>query len=607
MLAPDEILLRCNQIVEEARLITPSLPAFNAVSNFLEGARLVADIVKCWPAERRELAVWLGEFAIGLKKLEGNFNREVERDPGILYKPAHEVSLAFHSSNAFVRYFRAGNRTSKTQSGFIEHRYVTTGTHPYRQFLKPPASTFIIGVNFSKYAPKVFEAKLVMGESGNPLSPLFPENGKWLYKYDERKHIIYVACVTCANKGTAQSCTHAKSTITLFSDTEGPNVLQGGQYNLGHFDEHIREDFFSESIQRLQTVPMSSLMLTGTPLLGKGSWEHQKLTRRFLGGPRVNKVDGSDRPYVSIHSIDQYRAGLFPFEQIETSKIGMDPFEIESRIYGRPASLAKHSVFDRYVLHEMDSCVRQSTQYRLKADATIAKDLDGFLSIWDEPTARGQYIIGCDVAAGLTDGDYSCASVLSLPKFEMVAQYHGHMNPLDYAVDLARLGKFYSNAMLVVERTGGLGVGTITKLKEIGYWNLFRELTDTSQVQFAQDAAYGVDTNMRTKAHMVSCLQQVIKERQIKIPCAQTIEELLAFGQEITPMGLSVRLRGESGTHDDRVMSLVIAVYVAVTYPVYDFRNEISRVVEKATENSEKWADIHRELERRERERKELW
>lgn len=296
-------------------------------------------------------------WAEAFRKLYDNFDRIVEADPMVLYQPANRAAQEFHSSDAFIRYFRAGNRTSKTQSGYAEHYFLTTNQNKWRYFPNAAHSTFIIGVNFSKYCPAVFEKKFLTGEQGNPLSPMFPKGGKWLHKYDERRHEIQIACSKCANAGKAATCPHQKSTIRLFSDTEGWEVLQGGAYMLGHFDEHIDEDFFNEAIQRLQTAGRQScLLVTGTPLHGFEAWEHRRLTQLHNEGPPQNRVDpdnSESAPFVSLHEIDQFEAGLVPHERIKMSMTIMDEFEVESRVYGRPAPLAKNPVFDRRALADM--------------------------------------------------------------------------------------------------------------------------------------------------------------------------------------------------------------------------------------------------------------
>jgi hypothetical protein len=599
---PEVVLEYGRRILQEDRAITRDQPA-----NFLEFARDVADRMRDWPSDR-QAEYWVRPFLLGLRKLENDFERIVERDPMILYKPAHEVSLAFHRSIAKIRYYMSGNRTSKTQTGYAEHYFVLTGDHRFRTYTRPPAATFIIGVDFTKYAPNVFERKLILGEPGNPLSPMFPEGGKWLHHYDDRKHILYIKCIDCITKEDP-NCRHL-STMTLYSDNEGAKVLQGAQFNVGHFDEQIKEEFFTEAMQRLTTVPKSAFIITGTPLLGIGSWEYQTLLQNVWHKPKVNKMPGTQDPYVTVHTIDQYSAGLIPKDEIDANRLTMDPIEQESRIWGRPMALARNCVFDRYAIFEMQNNIEQPTFGYLTGEVTVSNRRemedkeaivfsqhgDGTLAVWQEPQEDEMYIIGCDVAAGMVDRDYSCASVLRLRDFSMVAQLHGWINPLDYAVQCARLGRWYNWAMLVPERTG-LGVGMIAKLKEIAYWNTFRDLTDPSQAIFVQDPVYGVDTNIRSKAQMVACLQAVIKDRAIDIRCVNTLDEFLSFGQEKTPKGINIRLGAEPGAYDDRVMSLAFATYVAINYSsMFVPRRKIP-----ATIDSTVWAGIHREIKDRQR------
>ena len=90
-----EVIHKCRDIIQAAELDEPT--------NFLDGARLVADIINDWTAKKQNEIPWLLPFAKGLKILEGNYSKIVESDPMILYKPAHKVALAFHQSQAFIR------------------------------------------------------------------------------------------------------------------------------------------------------------------------------------------------------------------------------------------------------------------------------------------------------------------------------------------------------------------------------------------------------------------------------------------------------------------------------------------------------------------------
>ena len=612
-----EVLARADQILKMADVEPGQL----TVENFFQYAELVSQCVRDWPQRKKDDTPWLMDWAKRFRGLYDNFARSAAADPMILYRPANRAALEFHSSNAFVRYFRAGNRTSKTQSGYAEHYFVTTEQHKWREFPTGPHSTFIIGVNFSKYCPAVFEKKFLTGEQGNPLSPMFPAGGKWLHRYDERRHEIQIACPKCANAGKAATCPHPKSTIRLFSDTEGWEVLQGGSYVLGHFDEHIDEEFFNESVQRIQTAGRSScLLVTGTPLHGHEAWEHQRLTKIHLEGPPRNRIspeDPSSAPFVSLHEIDQFEAGLVPHERIKMSMGIMDEFEVESRVYGRPAPLAKNPVFNRKALAELR---RSSTSpgrgvLRVEED-TLAVNIvdttrfgfheqdDGPLRIWEEPVAGGKYIVSVDTAKGLAGRDASCASVLKVcgseisPRLSLVAQWHGWINPLLYAEEVFKLAVWYNSALTVIELTGGYGEAVMLKMRQdYCYWNLFRDESNHAQAGHTMDSRYGVETNIRTKPFMVAALQQFVSDRAIDIWCEATISEMVAFEQERTKSGLTTRYRGVSGAHDDRVMSLVIGASVALSSAVLEFTaSEPEGLLDIKGKYDTEWEKIHQDI-----------
>jgi len=610
-----EVLARADQILKMADLEPGQL----TVENFFGYAEKVSECVRDWPQRKKDETPWLMDWAQRFRGLYDNFERIVAADPMMLYRPANRAAVDFHGSNAFIRYFRAGNRTSKTQSGYAEHYFVTTEQHKWRYFPTGPHSTFIVGVNFSKYCPSVFEKKFLTGEQGNPLSPMFPQGGKWLHRYDERRHEIQIACPRCANSGKATTCPHTKSTIRLFSDTEGWEVLQGGAYILGHFDEHIGEDFFNESIQRLQTAGRSScLVVTGTPLHGHDAWEHRRLTKIFLEGPPANRVspeDSESAPFVSLHEIDQFEAGLVPHERIRMSMKIMDEFEIESRVYGRPAPLAKNPVFNRRVLAEMrkDSKDPRRGSLRVESDTLITEVVDatrfgyhecgdGPLRVWQPPELGQQYIVSVDTAKGLAGGDASCASVLKVsgtqfsPTLSLVAQWHGWINPLMYAEEVFKLAVWYNSALAVIELTGGYGEAVMLRMRQdFCYWNMFRDETNHAQAEHSMDSRYGVETNIRTKPFMVAALQQFVNDRAIDIWCEATISEMVAFEQERTQSGLTTRFRGVGGSHDDRVMSLVIGASVALSSQTLDFSQEVEPPDIEGQYDRE-WLKIHKDI-----------
>lgn len=596
----NEALTKAAEIIQIAKVKDPP-----PVKNFNEYATLAAYAARSLSNRDRMAMPWLQDWAETWRALYDNFDKTICADPMLLYKPAHPVAEEFHSSQAFFRYFMAGNRTSKSQSGYAEQYFYLTGTHPYRYVPPGVHHTFLVaGLPFSTYAGKVFEAKLLTGEEGNELSPMFPIGGKWFYHYNERERELLIACPQCAEAGKAGSCKHPKSSLKLFSCEQGAEVLQGQAYILGHFDEDTPATFWNEGRQRLKTVRHSGAIATGTPLHGPDTWE-QKQVIIWRNGPPENLIDEDDPkslPLVSVHQISMWDAGLVPHSQIKMEMKLMDEFEVRARVYGEAVPLTDSPVFDRRKLAEIKArdveapmrgeIVPKSViapdgkphnpaliELRPEAQFDVVQRLEGPLRIWEKPEKHGVYLIAVDVAAGMRDHDYSCAMVLKVgkcgaePTIKVVAQWHGWINQLDFAAEVFKLGVWYNSALVAIELTGGYGRATMLKLKnELHYWNLHREQADYALVNPQLDARIGVDTTADSKALMISALQRFINSNTITCPCEATIAELVAFeqvtrnaqGNKLT----TVKYRGASGSNDDRVMALAIGASIVVSSPI---------------------------------------
>lgn len=604
------VIRRCREILTEARLdgdqrLEPS--------NFLDFADLVRDAIREWPAERRADPA-TREFAAALRVVRDDFEGIVSADPMCIYRPAHQTSLEFHMSTARTRYYRAPNRSSKTQSAVAEGYWTVTGQHPFLPSPPLPASVAVVVHNFTKNMAGVFTPKYVQGEAGNPLSPAFPDGGKWFNHWDERKYILKIACPACAKAGKPKSCKHARSSILFFSSQEDLVAFAGGQYARIHLDEQIPLQFFTEGTQRIKTVPNSGIIVTETPLGGKGFWTHKVLTRDAKSGKRIG---GTGRLLVSLHTCTQYETGLYPSEEIDADRAQMTEQEAEARIFGRPAAFSATGVFNNAQISAMIEKARTPIRgemtlegeerdggnlEELLIDATEAtkveftREDDGDLRVWEPPERFAQYVIGGDVSEGLTNADPSCAQVLKMERkghtihLTHVASWHGWINSLAYAAELMKLSLWYNQATIIPERRGP-GDATVQQLKEFNCWTLFRDTADPAAAVLMVDTRFGLDTNVGTKSVYVSVLQQTIwskREHKSHLTCwdVETLDELGSFGQEKTQSGQSYRFRGESGTPDDRVLGLALAVYGAVSGDVYDINLEMQAKIAKQTEDA---------------------
>ena len=176
------------------------------------------------------------------------------------------------------------------------------------------------------------------------------------------------------------------------------------------------------------------------------------------------------------------------------------------------------------------------------ATPTATRD-NGRLSIWFEPRADRQYIIGVDPAGGGTEGDYACAEVIDRRTAMQCAELHGHYSPRELALKVIELGCVYNTALLVVERNNH-GFGVLANLRAAGYQRIFRE--------GGQD---GWLTSALTKPVMIENLAAILALKPELFQSPRLLAECRTF----------VRRRdrssgGASGSHDDCVMAMALAL-----------------------------------------------
>ena len=175
----------------------------------------------------------------------------------------------------------------------------------------------------------------------------------------------------------------------------------------------------------------------------------------------------------------------------------------------------------------------------------------GELAIWEFPDLAAVYCIGADVAEGLGHGDYSSAHVINAYTQEVVAHWHGYIDPDLFGENvLADLGCWYNNALLGVE-SNNHGLTTLKALQRSGYKNIYR------QRRLAQRAPepteiLGWRTTAASKPLAVDELGAAIRDHDLAIYDSYTIAELRTFVRQSNG-------RTHGSPHDDRVMSLAIA------------------------------------------------
>ena len=147
---------------------------------------------------------------------------------------------------------------------------------------------------------------------------------------------------------------------------------------------------------------------------------------------------------------------------------------------------------------------------------------DGRLKIYHEPK-DGLYSIGADVAEGLEGGDYSTAFVLD-KDLRQCAQWKGRIDPDEFGNLLCRLGEYYNNALLAVEKNNH-GHATMAAIKNKNYTNVYSE-TIKEQHSEGYTKKIGWHTNAKTKMLMLDEFVGAVRDDSIELNDLELIKEM---------------------------------------------------------------------------------
>lgn len=191
------------------------------------------------------------------------------------------------------------------------------------------------------------------------------------------------------------------------------------------------------------------------------------------------------------------------------------------------------------------------------------------LWIFDPPNPGKDYIVCADTARG--DGsDYSAAHVLEMDSLVQVAEFQDFCTPAEFGDLLVALATEYNDALLVVERTGGLGYSTLQKIIDRGYKNTFYSSNDLKIVdvqrqlsnKFNRDEKKclpGCETSSATRPLIVSKIHRYFLDRAIDIRSIRLINELKTF---IWDNG---KPQAAENYNDDLVMALGFGLWIRDT------------------------------------------
>ena len=180
------------------------------------------------------------------------------------------------------------------------------------------------------------------------------------------------------------------------------------------------------------------------------------------------------------------------------------------------------------------------------------KDAKGRLIIFKHPESGRPYVMGADVAEGVSKGDYSVCQVIDNITGEQVAKWRGHIDPDLLADEEKALAEYYNGA-LIANEVNNHGLTTVKALEKQGYnFQYKREVID--EITLEKQHKHGFRTDSVTRPVVVDGLRTIVRERSDLVNDEETIREMLTFvfNDENKP-------EAQAGCHDDCVLAMAIA------------------------------------------------
>lgn len=280
---------------------------------------------------------------------------------------------------------------------------------------------------------------------------------------------------------------------------------------------------------------------------GVGDLFHEKFVEAMRGGNEWTALffpwfaDPTYREYCKPDEASYIMANLTEDEHKLVVRHGLDAQQIRWR---RMQQRELGRLFQQEYPEDWETCFLVSGQsffekaiineLFLSAQAPIEERWNGDLRIWRKPIPGRHYIMGGDVAEGLTDGNWSMCGVLDAETGEQVAALRGHWPPEEFARRMVLIAHEYSGEnhadypLLAVERNNHGHSCLNTLANTYNYPNLYYHREYDARGKEAP--ALGFPTTPKTRPIMLDDLREAVEKRYMVIHDRVFLDECRTFG-----------------------------------------------------------------------------
>lgn len=430
------------------------------------------------------------------------------KTPGLIPFILNEAQKDF--LNTFMKF----NRMIVLKARQIGYSTVATAALYHRTIMNPGTNTAIIGYNSDLTSELLDKVKTFYSSTPGDLRPTIQYNSKYEMSFPK-----------------------LGSKLLVLPSTE--NVGRGYTLHNVLATELSSWEKADEKIMTIEaSVPIDGKIVIESTPKGQGNLYHRMW---------VSDNDYAKREYGWWWMYSEEEIDLIRRRMNDPQKFAQE-YELTFLASGR-------MVFDAKIVNDM-------RKHQVKPGDTI-KDEKGFEHlvrkegdwvIYKEPNPDSFYVVGADIAEGITGGDYSVAVIFDRRTGEEVAFYRGHIAPDKFGELLASMGVKYNNALMVVE-VNNHGLTTITILKQLMYPSMYFRPTKFEVMGTSYGDRLGWKTTKMTRDIMIDDMVQATRESELLIHSKEIIDEMTVFVYDNNN-----RSGAQNGFHDDAVMAVAIAM-----------------------------------------------
>lgn len=149
------------------------------------------------------------------------------------------------------------------------------------------------------------------------------------------------------------------------------------------------------------------------------------------------------------------------------------------------------------------------------------------LRIWSWPVEGHSYYVGCDAARGVEVGDFSAAVVWDGTTGEQVATFADRISAKPFASVINKLGRYFNNAMVNVELTGGYGTHVQAVLRDdLRYNNFYIWKGKNDRLQRRLGVALGWETTFYSRERMFTAFREALRTHECIVRDNLMIEQM---------------------------------------------------------------------------------